>query len=142
MSEIKIYIGIDPDSVKSGVATYDIDDKHLDFELLSFWDLIDELDSYLVPIHVVLEAGHLIKKSNWHGAKNVFTAAKIGKNVGNNHQVGKLLEEYLIKKNISYELKKPIGKMNAEDFNRYWGWKTRTNQEVRDAAMLIFKYKK
>ena len=135
-----IYIGIDPDITASGVAVYDKDDNYLELRTLPFWELIDELKSYLVPIHVVIEAGHLIKKSNWHGAANNYTAARIGKNVGSNHQIGKLLQEYCEKHDISHELVKPLGKVNQEVFNGIWERKGRTNQEVRDAAMLIYKY--
>ena len=136
-----IYIGIDPDITKNGVAIYDADDGALDLKLLSFWELIEEIESYLVPIHVVIEAGHLINKSNWHGSKNVYTAARIGKNVGSNHQIGRLIEQYCIIQEIRHELIKPQGKINSRMFNDVWGYKGRTNQEVRDAAMLIFKYK-
>ena len=137
-----IYLGIDPDIEKNGVAIYDTDDNVLDLKLLNFWELIEEIESYLIPIHIVIEAGHLINKSNWHGSKNVYTAARIGKNVGSNHQIGRLLEQYCIKNKISHELIKPKGKINAEMFNKLWSRNGRTNQEVRDAAMLIYKYKK
>jgi hypothetical protein len=136
-----IYIGIDPDITASGVAVYDKEDNSLELRTLSFWELIEEIESYLVPIHIVIEAGHLIKKSNWHGAANTYTAARIGKNVGSNHQIGKLIQEYCEKHNISHELIKPLGKVNQEIFNGIWERKGRTNQEVRDAAMLIYRYK-
>lgn len=138
----KIIIGIDPDITLNGVAVYDIEEKDLELKNLSFWDLIEEIESYLIPIHVVIEAGHLIDKSNWHGSKTVHTAARIGKNVGSNHQVGRLLEQYCINHEISHELIKPLGKVKADYFNAVWDWKGRTNQEQRDAAMLILKYKK
>lgn len=138
----KIIIGIDPDITLNGVAIYDTEEKDLELKNLSFWDLIEEIKSYLIPIHVVIEAGHLINKSNWHGSKTVYTAARIGKNVGSNHQVGRLIEEYCLNHGISHELIKPLGKVKADYFNAVWDWKGRTNQEQRDAAMLIFKYKK
>lgn len=138
-----IYIGIDPDITLNGVAVYDREDGSLELSNLSFWDLIEEIKSYLVPIHVVIEGGHLIKKSNWHGQKNVYTAARIGKNVGSNHQVGKLLVEYCERECISHEVVPPKGKVSHQYFCSIWGLKKgKTNQEQRDAAMLILKFKK
>lgn len=137
-----IYIGIDPDIDKNGVAVYDTQDNSLDLRNLSFWDLIDEIESYLVPITLIIESGHLISISNWHGAKTKSTAAKIGKNVGANHQVGRLLIEYCEHKGIEYKAVEPKGKIRAEMFNRIWGISKRTNQEQRDSAMLLLPYKK
>jgi hypothetical protein len=137
----KIFIGIDPDIEKSGVAVYDTEDNSLELRTLPFWELIEELESYLIPIHVVVEAGHLIKKSNWHSnkhqSKNV--GERIAKNVGTNHAVGILLEQYLKKHDISHELTLPKGKVKAEYFKAIWG-NVKSNQETRDAAMLLVKY--
>lgn len=137
-----IYIGIDPDTDKSGVAVFDTEDNSLELSTLSFWDLIEELDSYIAPIHIVIEGGHLINKSNWHGSKNIYTAAKIGKNVGSNHAIGRLLVEYCEKHGLSYETQKPKGKVSAEYFKAITGYAKRTNQEERDAAMLVYGRKK
>ena len=133
-----IFIGIDPDIEKNGYAVWDRDDKILEIEKKSFWDAIEDIELYNVPIKVIIEAGWLIAKSNWHGAKNKSTAAKIGKNVGSNHQVGKLFEEYCIKNKIQYQLVKPKGKIKADTFKRITGYTRRTNQDERDAAMLVF----
>src|SRR5690606_38758112 len=112
-----IYIGIDPDVDKSGYAVLDSKTKELDLYNYSFWEIIEDLKSYLIPITVIIEAGWLHKKSNWHGQKNVYTAAKIGKNVGANHQVGKL---------------------SHKEFKAITGYKKRTNQDQRDAGMLVY----
>lgn len=135
-----IYIGIDPDVNKSGVAVWDSEDKSLELYNLSFWELIEELESYIVPITVVIEAGWLIKKSNWHGKPNQSKTAgeRISKNVGANHQVGKLLAEYCMANKISFTLVKPKGKANSEYFKRLTGYKKQTNQETRDAGMLVY----
>ena len=136
-----IYIGVDPDIDKNGVAVYDTQDNSLELSNLSFWDLIEEIESYLVPITVIIESGHLISKSNWHGAKTKSTAAKIGKNVGANHQVGRLLIEYCEHNGIKYKAVEPKGKIKAKIFNHIWRISKRTNQEQRDAAMLLISYK-
>lgn len=133
-----IFIGIDPDIENNGYAVWDRGDKTLEIGKKSFWDAIEDIELYNVPVKVIIEAGWLIAKSNWHGAKNKSTAAKIGKNVGSNHQVGRLFEEYCIKNNIQYQLVKPKGKIKADTFKRITGHTGRTNQDQRDAAMLVF----
>lgn len=138
-----IYIGVDPDIDKNGVAVYCDEQKDIELKNLKFWELIGEIESYLVPIHVVLEAGWLIKKSNWHNEKQgVRLASKIGKNVGQNHAVGQLLEQYLKHNDISYELVKPQGKVKNDFVQRLFKNlpKKTTNQEERDALMLLTKY--
>ena len=135
-----IYIGIDPDVEKSGVAIYDTSDKSLELYCKTFWEVIEEIEAYLHPITVVIEAGWLIKKSNWHGKVNQSKTAgeRIAKNVGSNHQVGKLLVEYCEWKNINYKLVKPMGKIDHFRFKKFTGYKGKTNQEKRDAGMLVF----
>jgi len=139
----KIIIGIDPDIYKNGVAVYDTEEKDIELKCLKFWDLIQEFESYLVPIHVVLEAGWLIKKSNWHNEnKGSRVSSNIGKKVGQNHAVGQLLEQYLKFKNISYELVKPQGKVKNDYIQRLFRNmpKKTTNQEERDALKLLIKF--
>jgi len=137
----KIWIGIDPDIDKSGVAVWDSSRCILEsIECLSFFDAIETielLDEFYNAI-VIIEAGWLIKKSNWHGAKNKNIAAKIGANVGANHQVGRLFAEYCTEKDVNYVLERPMGKKDAKEFKRLTGWTRRTNSEQRDSAMLVF----
>jgi hypothetical protein len=135
------YIGIDPDIDKNGVAIWDSEKKQFDsIAVLDFWDLISvfiDLKFWAYETHVIIEAGWLIKKSNWHGGRGVM-AQRIAKNVGMNHQVGILLAEYCERYDIPYELVKPKGKIKADTFKKLTGWPERTNQEKRDAAMLVF----
>lgn len=137
-----IYIGIDPDIEKNGVAVYDTQDKSIELRCVPFWDLIEELESYLVPIHVVLEAGWLIKKSNWHNEKlGARVSSNIGKKVGQNHAIGQILEQYLKHKNIRHELCKPLGKVKNDFIQKLFKLqKKTTNQEERDALMLINRF--
>lgn len=156
-----IYIGIDPDTEKSGVAVFDTDDNSLELSTLSFWDLIEELESYIAPIHIVIEGGWLNTKASWHVSPNMRTASKIGGYVGANHQVGKLLAEYCVVNGLSYEVIKPLplhrgtfrdkdgkekkkgnnkGKITHDYFVYLTGYNVRktSNQEERDAAMLVY----
>lgn len=135
------YIGIDPDIDKSGIAIWDSSRGSFDFlSTQSFYDLLDTLlmnkESY-----VRIEAGWLNKKSNYHVAKSKGISDAISRKVGENHMIGKLIERFCIRNNIKYQLIKPsTKKYNSITFTKTTGVKGRTNQEVRDAAMLVFGF--
>ena len=139
-----INIGIDPDTEKSGSAVWSTTEKAFkDISTLAFFDLIALIERYNekgFELIVFIEAGWLIKKSNWHVKKGQKKSVgeKIAKDVGANHQVGKLIAEYCENKKITYALIKPQGKKNKAEFKRITGWEKVTNPEKRDAAMLVF----
>ena len=138
-----IYIGIDPDVDKSGFAAKNSNDKQFaHIWQYSFFDLIYQIELIKIvhDVVVVVEAGWLIKKSNWHSNPKQSKAVgeKIAKAVGANHQVGKLFVEWCESKNIECIEVKPMGKLNAREFKKITGWEQRTNPEQRDAAMLVF----
>jgi hypothetical protein len=153
-----LYIGIDPDVDKSGFATWD--GTKLTAEALKFWDLIERLTEYDLDIlkntfgdrgkygidklYVRLEAGWLISKSNWRITKSKVIGERIAAKVGANHQVGKLIEEWMANRGIKYELVKPLGKTTAEYFEQLTGIKTAktTGQDMRDAGMLVYQFNK
>ena len=136
-----ILVGIDPDSDKSGVALYRKSDKSYKLNNLSFFELFDYLKEHKHLIRlVVIEAGWK-NKPVWHGAgqKAASIAARIGKNVGSNHEVARKIEEMCIYLQLYYELVRPCrSKLSAEEFEKITGIKDRTNQEERDAFMLVF----
>ncbi len=141
MNKPKIYIGIDPDTEASGVALWDSHEKNYDYiTTMSFWELISELKQWIIPIHIYIEAGWLISKSNWHDkpGQTKTIGEKIAKAVGSNHQIGKLIMEYCKIKNIPYTLTLPQGKFNAKTFKSITKWQKPTNQDMRDAAMLVY----
>ena len=139
-------IGIDPDLKKSGFAMIDI----IPFvateisvvDTMDFFELIEVLNiqkKYCldkgIKYIVFIEAGWLNKKSNYHAAFNKEIAGRIGKNVGENHAVGKLLEEYCIREKIDYKLVRPTTKKwDAELFKKITKYNKRTNGEMRDAV--------
>lgn len=134
-------IGIDPDLEKSGVAIKDKSGVQL--KNLSFVELKNLFEQEKENIKkVVIEAGWLNDKANFHGRAKQSKAAgeRIAKNVGENHATGKLLVQVAESYNLIVELVRPTrSKCNAKDFNLITGWIGRTNQEQRDAAMLIWK---
>lgn len=141
----KIYIGIDPDVTLNGVAYYVPETNYLSLHNLNFWNLIKYIQDYQdseFEFAVIIEGGWLNSKSNWHGG-NKLASSRIAKNVGSNHQVGKLLVEYCGIYGISHEVVKPRNlikgkKIDAKTFKAITKYEGRTNQETRDAAMLVF----
>lgn len=135
-------IGIDPDLTKSGVA---ILGPSLQLKNLTFAETVDLFRSQQLEIKkVVIEAGWLNKKSNMHGRYGQTKSAgeRIAKNVGENHATGKLLVEMAESLGLNVVLVRPTRvKKKADEFNRITGWVGRSNQEQRDAAMLIIGMK-
>ncbi|WP_228203393.1 hypothetical protein [Acinetobacter sp. CFCC 10889] len=133
-------IGIDPDLEKSGVAV--LKDGSLRLNNMSFYDLTQYFEVNKDQIKkVVIEAGWLNKKSNLHSryGQSKRAGERIAKNVGENHATGKLLVEMAESLGLAVVLVKPTkSKKNSEEFNRITGWQGRTNQEQRDAGMLIW----
>lgn len=139
----KLFIGIDNDVEKSGVCLYY---SKTSFELLnlSFFDLFHKLDILKdyenLKIEVIIEAGWL-NKSNWHKVINGNAAinANIGLRTGANHEVGRKIVEMCEYLGLNYQLVKPTkSKIDSKTFNSLTKMTGRTNQEQRDAAMLVF----
>lgn len=106
----KIYIGIDPDLTKSGIAVWHKEDKQLDLKLWTFYELICTLQLWLNEkrnFEVIVEAGWLNKKSNFRGTQNKAIGERIAKNVGENHATGKIIEQACQELGIAYRLVKP-----------------------------------
>ena len=139
-----IRVGIDPDINKSGFAIT-IDGALVRVEARTFFDLCDMLNSAKniardvgAMLMVTIEAGWLIKKSNWHPAQGRGIRDRIAKNVGENHAAGKLIARWCNEAGIPHELIPPRGKVKSARFKRLTGWNKRTNQDMRDAVMLIW----
>lgn len=136
-----IYIGIDPDLIKNGVATWHSDTKNLELELKTFYDLMQFL--HAMPLtglgfEVIIEAGWLNKPSNFRKTQNKSIGERIAKNVGENHAVGKLIEQACLELGITYKLVRPTkSKVNKTFFFKLTGIKT-SNQELIDAGMLVY----
>lgn len=146
-----LYIGIDPDIDKSGFAIWDRkDQKLLSVTNDSFFGMVETIHSLRQEndIHITIEAGWLIPKSNWRDDKKLiakYGAARaskiqqnIAKKVGVNHSPGILLEQMCKRYLIPHRLVKPKGKLDAPTFQMITCWNKRTNQDARDAAMLVF----
>lgn len=128
-------IGIDPGKV-SGIAIAN-DSGKLEFIFDGgFWDVIRALEQNPTA-SVVVELP--TTKHVWHGsAKTKGAIQRTGVNVGSCLREAELIVEYLVINNYKHETRKPQGKKNAEYFKRITGWSGKTNQHMRDAALLIF----
>jgi len=139
-----VRIGIDPDVEKSGLAIT-MNGALVRVEARTFFDLCEILNSAKniardvgAMLMVTIEAGWLIKKQNWHPAQGRGVRDKIAKNIGENHAAGKLIARWCDEAGIPYELIPPRGKVKSARFKRLTGWNKRANQDMRDAAMLIW----
>ncbi len=136
----KILIGIDPDVEKSGVAF--LQDNKLKLQNLGFFELFEMLKFYkereIKPM-IYVECGFL-NKSNWHKktCKSAAFNAKIGEHTGANFETAKKIVEMCIYLGLPHFPIKPTkSKIDSATFQKVTGLKIRTNQEVRDAYMLI-----
>jgi hypothetical protein len=141
MNGSELYIGIDPDLDRNGVAIWESQNGILTLKNLSFWQLYDLLSTNRDRIVVVrIEAGWLNFKSNWHNRYRQTKEAgeAISRNVGENHAVGKLISQMCTYLEILHEEVRPTAsKVDAKLFKSITGFNKSTNQEQRDAAMLI-----
>jgi hypothetical protein len=136
-----LYIGIDPDIDKSGIAIWENDNKILVLKNLSFFQIFDLLNENKDRIAIVrIECGWLNHKSNWHNRREQTKTAgeRISKNVGENHAVAKLLCQMCVFHQILHEEIRPTAhKLDKKLFKQITGYSGRTNQETRDAGMLL-----
>lgn len=136
----KMLIGIDPDVEKSGVAFKN--GKLIELSNLTFFQLFDFLtfqkQQEEKPV-VYIECGFL-NKTNWHTSalKNKAQNDRIGHNTGANHETAKKIVEMCDYLGLEHVKIKPTrSKVNADFFKQITGIDKRTNQEQRDAYMLI-----
>lgn len=139
----KLFIGVDPDVKKNGVAYWYKDQKRLELETLTLFQLFDVIKNLKVlnSITVIIDAGWL-NKTNFHVVgNNKRVNGKIGEKVGANHERGKVIAEMCDYLGVEYQLHRPTkSKLNAEQFEKITNYKGKTNQEVRDAGMLVFGF--
>jgi hypothetical protein len=134
-----MYIGIDPDTEKSGFAIWQ--NKELFLYNLSFPKVQEFLLENKDKIKKVVISAGWLNKTNYHAkcSFNKSVNSIIGERVGANHQIGKLIAEYCEHYNITFELSKPKAKkLDAETFKNITKFDKRTNQEQRDAGILVF----
>lgn len=141
----QILIGIDPDTVKSGFAMTigkTIYLKNLRFFELYRWlySIKKNPDYSDCQIKVFIECGFL-NGGNRHFKAAASTAfnGKISERVGANHETAKKICEMCEDLKLELQQVKPTkAKHKSDSFRKLTGIKSITNQEQRDAFMLIF----
>lgn len=139
-------IGIDPDREKSGFAVFNTQQNILEINSHSFFELFKLLEAKKESISLIrIEAGWLNKKSNFHNrpGQSKEVGEKIANSVGANAETGKKICEMCEYLEIPYETVKPLGTKSIDSklFKKITGYTKRTNQDQRDAAMLVWDYK-
>jgi hypothetical protein len=149
MSKVKILIGIDPDTEKSGFAFIDKSDLNvIQLKNLTFFELfsvLSEIKNTYQPIcfdiQIYIECGFL-NQGNRHKVLggSLSLNSKIGERIGANHEVAKKICEMSDFLELKYFKIKPTRSKIKDNnvFKKITGYDKRTNQEQRDALMLIW----
>lgn len=153
MQKVRGYIiGIDPDIDRSGVAMLDVEaGRFLHLQAMPFSDMVRYLDSLAAgpysPLRVVIEDSWTTTH-NWHlYGMSLAKAAAIGRSTGLCHATGMLTEQMARSAGLDVHLLMPLkktwrgrdGKITQEEISQFVpDWPARTNQEVRDAALLAW----
>lgn len=147
-------IAIDPDKDKSGVAFLKPATRQLEVTNLAFPLLLDYLKhaqsvqaETRETLVVVVEAGWMVRKSNFHEAQG-RRAEKIAKDVGANHETGRKIIEMCQHYGIPTVQHAPLvkcwkgkdRKITHEELSCFTGLQGRTNQDARDAALLAWTF--
>ena len=148
-------IGIDPDVDKNGVAIVEKETRHLECAALNFADTLDYLQWVTkrsaeaeATVKVYVEAGWL-NRTNWHLSKWDNRGQVVAKGVsqGRNEQVSRLLGEMCEAYGLQWQFIKPLRKcwqgkdrkITHDELCTVTGLVYgRTNQEMRDAALLAW----
>lgn len=156
MRKYDIIIAIDGDVSKSGIAFLERQTRRLEVANLTFPCLIDYLKAEAdkakaqnLSLIVVVEASWLIQ-GNWHLQQweRKQRAASKGYDVGRNHETGKKIVEMCQHLGIEVLEHAPLrkgwkgkdGKITHEELASFTGLMGRTNQDVRDAALLAWVF--
>lgn len=107
----KLIVGLDPDLILNGCGIYNKETRELQYMAISFFDLYRWLIQNKEEIHTVkIEAGWLVKKSNFRNTKIQNVSDAISRKVGENHAIGKKIVEMCEDIGIDFKLSKPLQK--------------------------------
>lgn len=135
-------VGIDPGQA-TGLAVYDKG------KLICMYTVsADELEPWLAqnPPHLVIFEDSRKTSKTFTAAKGVSAAAalKIARNVGEIDRLCKDIEAMCKRMGFEAYGVAPLAKgskVKAADFGQITGWKTRSSQHARDAAMVAWPYR-
>lgn len=135
-----IVIGIDPDSNKHGVATYE-GGMLKSLAMMTRHEIIEDIESYIYTGRRVVLGIENVKANNFVYARNNKATkaeqAKVGLSIGRCQQAQTELECDLIKIGVPFMLYNPTGKnfsRRKEEFQHITGWTKQSNEDTRSAA--------
>lgn len=137
-----IYIGIDT-GVHTGIAVWDSEKgKFVYLDTLKIHEALNIVRSYAytdVPLCVRFEDA---RQRKWIPMSKNMTA-ELGRAQGAGYVKAhcQIWEDFLRDKDIPFEMIAPrrnVTKLSAEQFERITGYKARTSEHARDAAMLVY----
>lgn len=137
-----IYIGIDT-GVHTGIAVWDSEKgKFIFLNTLKIHEALDVVISYAykdIPLCVRFEDA---RQRKWIPfAKNMTGELGRAQGAGYVKAHCQIWEDFLRDKDIPFEMIAPrrnVTKLSAEQFGRITGYKARTSEHSRDAAMLVY----
>lgn len=137
-----IYIGIDT-GVHTGIAVWDSDKrKFVYIDTLKIHEALNIVSSYAykdIPLCVRFEDA---RQRKWIPfAKNMTGELGRAQGAGYVKAHCQIWEDFLRDKDIPFEMIAPrrnMTKLSAEQFGRITGYKARTSEHSRDAAMLVY----
>ena len=137
-----IYIGIDT-GVHTGIAVWDSEKrKFVYLDTLKIHEALQIVSSYAykdVPLCVRFEDA---RQRKWIPfAKNMTGELGRAQGAGYVKAHCQIWEDFLRDKDIPFEMIAPrrnVTKLSAEQFERITGYKGRTSEHARDAAMLVY----
>lgn len=138
MSNIDFIIGIDT-GVNTGIASYNTSEQKLEMvDCMKIHDAIQYVSTmnYVGAIFVRVEDA---RKRKWFGNSGKERL----KGAGSVCRDAKIWEDFLTDYKIPFEMVAPkdnVTKLNAATFKKVTGWKGKTNEHGRDAAMLCYKF--
>lgn len=137
----QFYCGIDP-GVTTGVAVYSRNDKQIYFlETMKIHKALDWVDNWVrqhrgkmfIKVEDARQAVHGRKEKNY----------AIAQGAGSVKRDAQIWEDFLKDINADFVMVKPnklLTKWNAEKFNTKTGWKKKSNEHARDAALLVIDF--
>lgn len=150
-------IGIDPDTVKSGVVMLDTEKKvFLSIDSLEFSEIVELFTKTLPEYGYTREELKVVVEDSWSDGSHIFRTqegygtkknTRLAYDVGRCHQVGQMIIQLGKAFGLNIEGKKALRKtwsgkdhkITQEEIAYFIPcWPTRANQEERDAALLAW----
>lgn len=151
-----IVIAIDPDVDKSGVAVLKVASAEIKLYNMYFPELLDFLKEEKErgitggENKVVIVEEGFFTEAHWHISPkdNPYIAAAKGNSVGRNHEVGRKIIEMCLHYKMNVKGVRPLikcwagkdRKITDKELKSFTNVEGRTNQDMRDAALMAWVY--